>query len=182
MAMSYVERAAAAGVTGFLHPCEAEKLPELAQGRVCLEVGAFEGYSTWLMAQTAVSVFSVDTFQANTAGTVQMDELTTLDKYKRTIEGLPNVDYYIGTSALYAATARRDKQEYDLIFLDADHSYEAVKQDIALWWPRLKDGGIMAFHDYHPEHSYFPGVYQAVTERFGELPNREITLGWMVKE
>jgi hypothetical protein len=49
----------------------------------------------------------------------------------------------------------------DLVYIDADHSYEGVKADIAAWWSRLKSGGIMAFHDYEmPEY----GVKQAVTE------------------
>lgn len=180
--MSYVELAASRGIRGFLHPVEAETLPKLAQGRVCIEIGAFEGYSAWLMAQTARSVFSVDTFQANDAGTIQLDTLTTLDKYLRTVEGLPNVSHFVGTSAEYAAIAKAEKKQYDLIFIDADHSYEAVRDDIALWYPRLKKGGIFAFHDCYEGHGYFPGVYQAVAERFGRLPNLEITLAWMVKK
>jgi predicted O-methyltransferase YrrM len=176
----YVELAEARGVTGFLHPCEAEKLPEFAAGKVCLEIGAFTGYSTWLMAQTAASVFSVDTFKANSAGTIQQDDLTTLTDFLRTIDGLGNVDYFIGTSAEYAAKIDK-RSKFDFIFIDADHSYAAVKADIELWWPRLKKGGRMAFHDCFENHGYFPGVYQAVYERFGEPEGCEITLAWVTK-
>jgi predicted O-methyltransferase YrrM len=177
---SYVDRAAAAGITGFLHPCEAELLPKLADGKRCLEIGAFTGYSTWLMAQTALSVFSVDTFKANSAGTIQQDDLTTLHDYLRTIDGLGNVDYFVGTSAEYAGKIDK-RTRFDFIFLDADHSYESVKQDIELWWPRVKKGGVMAFHDCYEGHGYFPGVYQAVSEKFGEPEGCEITLAWVTK-
>jgi predicted O-methyltransferase YrrM len=51
------------------------------------------------------------------------------------------------------------------VFIDADHSYEAVKSDIENYWTKLKTGGILAGHDYW-EHD--PGVIQAVDERFGE--------------
>ncbi len=53
----------------------------------------------------------------------------------------------------------------DVIFIDADHRYEAVKADIAAWWPHVRDGGTICGHD-HSEH--FPGVPLAVREAFGD--------------
>lgn len=37
---------------------------------------------------------------------------------------------------------------FDYIYVDARHDYKGVKEDIELWWPKLKVGGIMAGHDY----------------------------------
>lgn len=53
----------------------------------------------------------------------------------------------------------------DLVFIDADHSYESVKQDIELWAPKLKPKGILCGHDYATDA---PGVIKAVDEIFGE--------------
>ena len=36
----------------------------------------------------------------------------------------------------------------DFCFIDADHRYEAVKQNIELWLPKIKSGGIICGHDY----------------------------------
>lgn len=36
------------------------------------------------------------------------------------------------------------------IFIDGDHSYEGVRQDILDYFPLLAPGGIMVFHDYLP--------------------------------
>lgn len=49
----------------------------------------------------------------------------------------------------------------DLVYVDACHAYECVMNDIKAWWPKLKVGGIMAFHDYE-NNDY--GVNQAVKE------------------
>jgi len=38
------------------------------------------------------------------------------------------------------------KREVDGIFIDGEHSYEAVKQD-AKWIKYIKRGGFIAFHD-----------------------------------
>jgi hypothetical protein len=36
----------------------------------------------------------------------------------------------------------------DMIFIDADHDYGAVKKDLINYYPKLKKGGIFAGHDY----------------------------------
>jgi hypothetical protein len=54
----------------------------------------------------------------------------------------------------------------DLVMIDGDHNYEAVAQDIALWRPHMKQGGMLAGDDYH--EGDFPGVVRAVKEAFGE--------------
>ena len=47
----------------------------------------------------------------------------------------------------------------DFVFIDADHSYPAMIQDITAWLPKIKPGGYLAGHDY-----YWAGVKQAVDE------------------
>lgn len=36
---------------------------------------------------------------------------------------------------------------FDLVFIDADHSYQAVKDDIVWWRSKVKPGGILCGHD-----------------------------------
>ena len=60
-----------------------------------------------------------------------------------------------------------DDASLDFVFIDADHSYDAVRADIKAWTPKLRDGGWMTGHDYDPER--FPGVVRAVEERFPEF-------------
>jgi predicted O-methyltransferase YrrM len=54
----------------------------------------------------------------------------------------------------------------DFVFIDADHSYEAVLRDIDAWWPKVRPGGMLAGHDVH--HT-MPGVQQAVMARFEKV-------------
>lgn len=175
--MNALERATAIGVEGFLHCAELEQLIDLACGKDVLEIGAFCGLSAWGMASTARSLRSVDTYRAATDGQRQTDQMTTFEAYNRAISRYSNVTYFIGTSE---DAARLLHDDYDFIFLDAMHDYENVKADIERWWPRVREGGTMAFHDYY--HDNYPGVAQAVNERFGELPNRVVTLGWIHKQ
>jgi predicted O-methyltransferase YrrM len=56
----------------------------------------------------------------------------------------------------------------DLLFIDADHSYEAVANDIAIWRPKMRSGGIMCGHDYSEQ---YPGVKMAVNEMLSNVQN-----------
>jgi hypothetical protein len=53
----------------------------------------------------------------------------------------------------------------DMVYLDGSHDHDSVRQDLQAWWPKLKDGGIIAGHDYSEQH--FPGLVQAVDDFFG---------------
>jgi hypothetical protein len=44
--------------------------------------------------------------------------------------------------------AQKFNQKIDLLFLDGNHSYEAVKADVAAWFPKLNVNALVAFHDY----------------------------------
>jgi hypothetical protein len=39
----------------------------------------------------------------------------------------------------------------DFVYIDANHNYEYVKEDIEHWYPQLKKGGILSGHDYPTE-------------------------------
>lgn len=44
--------------------------------------------------------------------------------------------------------ARDYGASFDLVYIDAYHTYEAVKADLKAWLPAVKPGGILAGHDY----------------------------------
>jgi hypothetical protein len=39
------------------------------------------------------------------------------------------------------------KRKYQYIYIDGDHSYQGVKLDYELFWPKLEKNGFMVFHD-----------------------------------
>jgi len=53
----------------------------------------------------------------------------------------------------------------DLVFIDGSHDYESVKDDILNWKKKIRPGGILSGHDFHPN---FPGVMQAVKDCLGD--------------
>jgi hypothetical protein len=45
----------------------------------------------------------------------------------------------------------------DFVFIDADHTYEAVRADLAAWYPKVRPGGLLAGHDYANRDHEDPG-------------------------
>jgi hypothetical protein len=37
----------------------------------------------------------------------------------------------------------------DWVYIDGQHSYEAVKLDLSLWYPKVRPGGLVSGHDYY---------------------------------
>jgi predicted O-methyltransferase YrrM len=80
-------------------------------------------------------------------------------------------------SSHYAAMLLSDVK-FDVIFLDADHSYEAVKQDLKLWWPLLNVGGVFLGHDFVAGRETLTNqVRKAVWEKFKKSEVRLIPGG-----
>ena len=92
------------------------------------------------------------------------------------------LNYQVALEATEAYASRRIVQRmtseeaaqvpfgFDFVFIDAEHSYEAVKRDIGLWYPKIRSGGLLAGHDYgHPKNARgLFGVDRAVDEFFKE--------------
>lgn len=69
-------------------------------------------------------------------------------------------------------------ESLDFVFIDGDHIYKNVKQDIISWYPKVKIGGFLGGHDYNKWsiqpvkektkqcRAGWPGVKQAVNEFF----------------
>lgn len=68
------------------------------------------------------------------------------------------------------AASRVEDESLDLVYIDGEHTREAVQEDIAAWLPKVRCGGWIGGHDYdHPMESRrgLWGVKAAVDEAFG---------------
>lgn len=59
-----------------------------------------------------------------------------------------------------------EDESLDFVFIDANHDYKFVKEDIKIWKPKVKKGGLISGHDYCSD---FPGTIKAVNEIFPDV-------------
>jgi hypothetical protein len=46
------------------------------------------------------------------------------------------------------AVALFPDEHFDWVYIDSNHTYEAVKEDLEMWLPKVKNGGYICGHDY----------------------------------
>jgi MMP 1-O-methyltransferase len=146
----------AAAVDGWLSDDEGELLFNLAKrctGRGSIvEVGSWKGKSTiWLgkgsVAGNKVKVWAVDPHTGSAEHHELFGKVWTFDQFRENIAGagLEGIVFPLVVSSQEAALRSIDPVE--LIFIDGSHDYDAVKSDFEAWFPRVVEGGTMAFHD-----------------------------------
>lgn len=91
------------------------------------------------------------------------DEIENLVRWRFANEQHGRLQLMRMTSEQAAATIPDGSQ--DFVFIDADHRYDAVRSDIAIWRPKVRAGGLISGHDFDPR---WPGVIQAVNESIGK--------------
>lgn len=74
-----------------------------------------------------------------------------------------------GTVAIHrstsaAASADFRDEYFDWIYIDGNHRYEFVKEDLENYYPKVKPGGFIVCDDYHYTGNWDDGVTRAVDE------------------
>jgi len=133
---------------------------------VMVEVGVFRGRSLAsiapLLIQKKIDLVAIDIF-----GSVDYNEdLVTPKNPGMLRDFVQNMKVFGLDPLVICGTSARVAdfmfwKQPSLVFIDGDHSYEAVKADIKTWIQVVKNGAILAGHDYGP---HAPGVKQAVDE------------------
>lgn len=49
-------------------------------------------------------------------------------------------------------------RKFDFLFIDGDHEYNGVLEDLIQWYPLVRSGGLIAFHDIVPDEEAKTGV------------------------
>lgn len=153
---------------GWTKPAELAWLAWQAnKSKKILELGSFHGRSTRAMLDnSAAHIWCVDTWAARiTKGTTATDKdyegfLTVIGEHRDRVTVLR-------TSTKAAEPQLLEVAPFDLVFIDADHTYEWVKHDILAYAPMVRSGGILCGHDYFHKA---PGLMQAVDELIGPCP------------
>ena len=132
-----------------------DMLKEYCNNSKVLEVGVFKGeFLDYIVDNCSYSsVEGVDLFEGIFgSGDVNGNNMTKADLNKEYIllqdkyKDNENVNVYKSFSTTYLN--HQKDNTYDIIYIDADHRYEAVKKDLISSFPKIKDGGYLMGHDY----------------------------------
>jgi len=139
---------------------------------VIVELGSYTGKSTCCLAVGSregqrAPVYAIDLWMTGTYDEArrfhQYDPASGEEQHNSKFSRQPALDLFNERRALYdpaglirpiTGLTTKIAQVFDrpvgLLFIDADHTYDAVKADFVAWAPKVAPGaaGVIAFHDY----------------------------------
>lgn len=178
-----------------------QAVKESKDGDTFVEVGVFLGRSTLYLAEKVkesgkrINLYAVDLFDhKDWEGAIRRNHVAPYLDAPDEFPHCSGVDHYTAIRYVLTASGMWDRinlvhgasldaakmfSDHSLrfVFLDADHGYQSVREDLAAWSPKVMPGGILAGHDYV---SQWPGVIQAVNERF-QYRQLEPPSSWKVR-
>lgn len=147
---------------------------QLKKGSTIVEIGSFKGKSAVCFGlgrvDSSIKIYAIDTFAGNAKDFVRGVQFKNR-QFKTDFEHninklkLKNIIPVQGYSSMVGKSWRR---KIDVLFIDGSHIYEDVKADFELFYPWVKPGGLVLFHDVDP---VFPGVYKV----WHEMAKKELS-------
>ena len=166
------------GIAGWTTQRELDRLVILAaQSEDVVEVGCWKGRSTRVLLEHCKgNVYAVDTWEGsgNYATELMAHAFNVFSEFVDNVAEFNNIRICKGFSK--DIVSKFDDKSVDMVFIDADHSYESCKEDIELWMPKCKK--FIVGHDYNES---FPGVIKAVNEKFKKV-NITDSIWWVELE
>ncbi len=141
---------------------------------IIVEIGSFLGRSTHYLGTSLmnagkedVKIYCVDTFEGSSEHAnikLPKDFSSIFRENLKFFIGRDMVRLCQGRSDDIAILERFEEATVDYVLVDGAHEYDAVKEDIINWWPKLKPNGVMFGDDYS-----LTSVSQAVKDGFGAI-------------
>jgi predicted O-methyltransferase YrrM len=143
-------------------------------GSTAVEIGSYHGASTCLIASGIKKknslLYCIDTWGNQTMPEGEKDTYgifcKNTEKYKDVIVPVR------GWSSEVVKTLSERIEKIDFLFIDGDHSYQACKADWELYFPFLKKGSIVVFHDT----GWAEGVNQVIASSVTKVADRILKL------
>ena len=152
-------------------------LKRLPKHAVCAEIGVYQGRFSelvlWIARPTKLHLidpwkYETDpTYERSFYGGSKGQSQARMDRmYESVVKCFKSkrVEIHRGTSV--ECSSQFPDNYFDWIYIDGNHLYEFVKQDLESWFPKMKSGGIVAGDDYgrDPKNWNKDGVRRAVDE------------------
>jgi predicted O-methyltransferase YrrM len=133
--------------------------------RIGAEIGVFAGYYSEILCQEipGLKLFAIDTWENYKRYRNHKNEMA--EAYKTAQTKLVAYNCTLIKSYSMDAVKNFPDESLDFVYIDSNHLYSWVKQDIEEWTKKVRIGGIVAGHDYYvTPYNKITGVITAVDE------------------
>lgn len=118
-----------------------------------VEVGSYKGeYAKDILSKWSGNLFLVDVWKQ--LDTSEYEDLSNQKDFKEIYDAcIDNIGDDDTRCTMIRASSKTavslfNNASLDFVYIDANHKYDFVKEDIELWFPKVRRGGVLAGHDY----------------------------------
>ncbi len=142
-------------VDGWLFDGEARLLFELARtadpSGVIVEIGSWKGKSTICLAKGSeagprLKIYAIDPHIGSEEHHANA-QVWTFEEFQANIRKAGVQDSVVPLVKMSTDAAKDFNLPVSLVFIDGAHDYDSVKADFEAWFPKVIEGGMIAFHD-----------------------------------
>lgn len=133
--------------------CNRSELPEFFKQmgyKVGAEIGVYKGQFTEMFCQAGLYMYAIDNWKAYEVKGVKLQKQSRQDAIyehaKRRLGKYKNCKVIRENSM--DAVADFNYDSLDFVYIDADHMFRGIANDIYEWYLRVKSGGVVSGHDY----------------------------------
>lgn len=150
------------------------------RGGVFVEVGSWKGRSTSFVGRICNEngtrlvcvdhwAGSEDKLQSRYAAALAVEDVE--QTFRANMRAL-GIDVEVVVASSRDAAARFEPGTVDRVFLDGSHDGPSVSEDLAVWSARLREGGVLAGHDYMEKHPELVAAVDAFASSRGLVVKR----------
>lgn len=116
------------------------------------EIGVYKAEFTEQFCKAGLKMYGVDPYHSyNSAGRAAKDQKRQEFLYSHAMRVLePYTDCTLIRKTSMDAVHNFKDRSLDFVYIDGDHSFKHVAQDIYEWVWKVRKGGIISGHDYYP--------------------------------
>jgi cephalosporin hydroxylase len=116
------------------------------------EIGTFKGeFAKEILQNWSGTLYMIDVWRP--LGEEYLDSSNHAAHSAAYSETMGNISGYEDRGIMVRATSEVaadmfERESLNFVYIDANHAYDFVVQDIKLWYPKVKSGGYLCGHDY----------------------------------
>lgn len=131
--------------------------------KISIEIGTWKGGVTHILSQTSQRVITLD---LDGYGDFDIEERNKRLTVYPNVTGIVANSHHVSTYNTVKTLLNGELA--DLLFIDAEHSYQGVKEDYFMYKGFVRSGGYIVFHDIQ-DHERWRGISMEVPRFWGEL-------------
>ena len=125
---------------------------KIKTGNAIVEVGSWKGKSTICLGNGSrdgnkIKIFAVDPHIGSSEHHKMLGKVDTFKEFKQNINRAGIAEFVEPIRDTSKNATKNFNQRIEFAFIDGAHEYSFVRLDFKLWFPKVMNDGVLAFHD-----------------------------------